>query len=290
MNRLWLFCIGCSIAVSTWAQPNTPAPNPTALSDEFDSAASLQNWRWAHDTDGWANHMQRAAVNANGQLEMEPGVTAWYAELNAPLLYKEVTGDFDVRARLRVDGLTGPVPTRLWSLAGLMVRAPRRTRATDWQPKEENWLFITTGVAYEAGKPVFETKSTTNSISNLKVRPARSGWLELRVVRSGPSFLLLYRFEGQDAWTLHERMHRVIMPRTLQVGLICYTDYLSAEQDAMQDYKKFNNTIYPGQPDLRLTVDYVRFAPSPLPGHHPFENPYTDYAYSNDQLLQQLGR
>jgi hypothetical protein len=54
-------------------------------------------------------------------------------------------------------------------LAGLFVHAPRELSATAWTPGRENGLFLSIGTASPAGEPHYETKSTTNSLSTLKI-------------------------------------------------------------------------------------------------------------------------
>jgi hypothetical protein len=120
--------------------------------------------------------LKRMAVDeASGELRLEPYTSGWYEDFHAPFLFREVTGDFVVTARLRADGLDGGVPGVPWSLAGLMVRAPRGVTPATWRPGGEGWLFLTTGVADAPGRPVFETKTTLDSRSTLRLHPARAG-------------------------------------------------------------------------------------------------------------------
>lgn len=54
--------------------------------------------------------------------------------------------------------------------------------------------------------------------------PAKSGWVELRIVRVGPSFILLSKYDG-EAWQVRERFHRSDLPRNVQVGFNVYTGW-----------------------------------------------------------------
>lgn len=230
------------------------------LSDEFKDPATLSRWSRHHQREGWPDTMKRIEIDPSGDgtLVMEPWTSGWYAEFHGPFLYKEVTGDFSVTTRLQARGKSSEIPSVQWSLAGLMVRKARTTGKADWKPGEENWLFLTTGIAEEPDKPVFESKTTVGSRSKLELNPARSGWLEMKIARKGPRFDLSYRYPGED-WVLHRTFDRPDLPRTVQVGLISYTDWYSAA-DLQRDPLRFNSTkITNGKPDLVVLVDYVRF-------------------------------
>jgi hypothetical protein len=69
--------------------------------------------------------------------------------------------------------------------------------AANWAPGGENWLFFSIGTSAPAGTPQFEIKTTTNSLSTLKILPSPTGWVELRVARHGELFTLLHRADGR---------------------------------------------------------------------------------------------
>ncbi|HEX2205496.1 MAG TPA: hypothetical protein VHG91_19450 [Longimicrobium sp.] len=269
--KLSLTAVALLAALPLGAQQRRMGPAPTAdlaaLSDEFDDPASLAAWTSHAKAEGWPEQAARVDVGRTerGALYLEPGTSGWYADFRAPFLFKEVTGDFDARTRIRAAGKASAVPTVTWSLAGLMVREPRRTTMESWAPNGENWLFITTGVAARPGEPLIETKTTVNSRSALDLHPVKAGWIELRVVRVGPEFILLFREDGARAWTVHERFHRPDLPPTVQVGINAYTGW-----DSMREYWNdpagYNRQALAGRDaDLAVTVDYVRFAPVRVP-------------------------
>jgi hypothetical protein len=249
----------------------TPAPSPAdddlvPLGDEFSGDAPDGRWRWFHEANGWPSMLRAADVGRTraGHLTLEPALSGWFADYHGPFLYQTVAGDFDVTARVRAGSAAAPgdsLPRSLWSLVGLMARAPRPVSPATWAPRAENWLFLTTGTAEAPGVPVFETKSTVNSGSNLKLRPGRSGWVELRLVRLRETFLLLSRLPG-ERWRVRERVLRRDLPGAVQVGVTAYSDGTSAPP-AMADPAAYN-TAAPaeraryGRPDLRAAVDYVR--------------------------------
>ena len=109
----------------------------TLLSDEFDDAHSVTNWQRIYQVEGWGNDaLQTFDINRlrPGRLTMIPHTSSWYAEWRGELTFKTVTGDFvittDVEPRNRTGN--GP-PVSQYSLAGIMVRAPRTmTSPAQW--------------------------------------------------------------------------------------------------------------------------------------------------------------
>ncbi len=231
-----------------------------ALSDEFDDAHTLGNWQDHAAVEGWPNWIETADVNTTsaGHLYLVPRSSGWYQDYRGVFLFKEVTGDFDVTTRIQATGKDTPIPQRPFSLSGLMVRAPRQVTMETWEPGHENWLFITTGYGDNAperkGKPQIETKTTKNSKSTLILRLSQTGWVDLRIVRVGTTFLMLYRWEGQS-WAISQRYERPDLPQTLQVGLNAYSSWSGSEDDALA----FNRTADPVLGDLVVRSDYVRF-------------------------------
>ncbi|MGZ8412583.1 MAG: hypothetical protein ACXW05_07605 [Gemmatirosa sp.] len=269
-----------------------------ALSDEFGDAATFRGpnarWRWFHEQNGWPTMLRRTpGVDAQrGSLYLEPASSGWFADYHAPLLYQDVVGDFDVTARVLATSAlhADSLPRALWSLVGLMARVPRPVTPDSWAPRGENWLFITTGTAEARGVPVIEVKSTVNSGSNLKLRPARAGWHELRIVRLRETFLLLSRAEG-EGWRLRERMMRRDLPYNMQVGLVAYSDGTSAPPE-WRDPRAHNTAdstarARVGAPDLGAHVDWVRFRrPPALRDVAP--DWLTDHAVSESTILRFL--
>ncbi len=230
----------------------------TKLSDEFNDPKSLSQWERFYQTEQWPDMMKRIEIK-DGMLIMEPNTCGWYADYHAPFIFKEVTGNFTAITRLKVSGLTSAVPKTTWSLSGIMIRAPRNITSKTWSANGENWMFLTTGFADDLKQPVFETKTTVNSKSKLKLHPNKLDWVSLKIDRKGGVFTLFYRYDEQDEWTQIETFVRNDLPQTLQVGLNAYTDFYSAGKELMSDYFKYNTTVVNyGKPDLRVKVDYFR--------------------------------
>ena len=253
-----------SQATTTSAATTPPSDDLTPLSDEFDQAGTLAQWKDLASVEGFPNTAARLDINTTspGQLYIEPYTSTWFEDYRGVFLYKEVTGDYMVTARVRASGKTGDTPTSAFSLSGLMSRAPRAITMESWTPHGENWLFIATG--YGNGGidgPQFETKTTTNSSSTLWLTRSRADWVNLRVLRVGEVFLMLYQFTG-GPWTLSRCFDRPDLPQTLQVGVHAYTDWNTITSRYPDDPAGFNRATLTGpdtHPDLIARDDYVRF-------------------------------
>jgi|SRR5215217_1082616 len=259
MKSLLIGLAGLLIAAPAALAQQTPSPAPPPidnLSDEFDKAGAPVGWSWFHEAEGFPNKVLSSGVK-DGVLTVVPNSSGWFEDYQAPYLFKTVSGNFDVRARIKVTGRAGEEPTATWSLAGIMVREPKTTKAADWKPRHENWLFLTTGIAQPLDQRVFETKTTTNSGSNLKLRHAQSGWVELRIVRLRGAFFLMTRYEGEE-WVIRDRFYRPQTPETLQVGLNVYSDGDTSGSE-FPDAASQNVRVINGKPDVILHADWIRF-------------------------------
>ena len=207
-----------------------------SLGDEFDGSASLSAWNVIQGdiSDGGASTF---GVH-DGALTIVSSHASWVNNSRAFYLWKRVEGDFTVTARVRADGLNGPVPNANWSLSGLLLRAP----VADGE--RENWIGWTVG--YVNGASVVERKTTRQSNSTLRLSLVPAGWIELRAVRIGPVFALLRRSPGKP-WVLQGSYTRRDLPDALQVGIDAQSGFDSAKAD------------------LRSRVDWIRFAETGIP-------------------------
>lgn len=299
---LLFLAVAMLAAQPAWAQVRMQAPPgatqpSSALNDEFDGDALSPDWKIFHAEHGWPDKIKAMDVGktTKGALHLEPYDSAWVRDLNAPYLYKTLIGDFDVRARVRAKSATGDIPAGTWSLGGLMARVPNGMTEANWQPHRENWHFITTGVGFEAGKPMTETKGTYNSYSSLKLRPYQSGWVELRLVRVGMALFALARPDDKSPWVVRDRFYRMEGSPFMQVGLIAYTTSANAKP-APENAAVMNREVQMDLPvDMALEVDWVRFAPSkPAPindwyGQVNGSNALTDPNLTEAEILAALG-
>ncbi len=239
------------------------------LSTGFDDASELADWS-QHAPEGFTPKWQPPRVE-NGTLVLRPKSSGWFEDNQAGHLYRQIAGDFIVTTRLQVKGTTAALPQTPFSLAGLFVRAPREVSAANWTPGQENWLFLSVGTAAPAGEPHYEIKTTTNSLSTLKILPSQSGWVELRIARHGELFTLLERPDGVDAWRVIDQMIRPDLPHVLNVGVTAYADYASVEP-IYPDYQRYNTQGAAAEnADLIALVDSITFR-RPATGRLPIAN------------------
>jgi hypothetical protein len=239
------------------AQQPTQKDDLRSLSTRFDRPETLQGWQ-EFQVQGWAPKWENPKVE-NRRLVLRPKSSGWFEDNTAGHLYREVKGDFIVSTRMKVEGTRSPVPQRSFSLAGLFIREPRTFTQATWTPKNENWLFFSTGTAFPAGRPQFEIKSTYNSLSTLKIADAKEGWIRLRIARSGELFTLLYQQEGAKQWQVLDQFIRPDLPETLQVGLTAYADWDSMAPD-YPNYQKYNEQGASTQnADLVAYVELIDF-------------------------------
>ena len=251
-----------------------------SLNDEFDDRSTLAHWKKLHEAEGWPDQIERLEI-VDGTLIFEPGKSGWFNDDYAPLIYKEVVGDFDVRMRVKASGKNGDVSQTKWSLGGLMIRQPKMHPSVKGQPRAENWLFLNFGVAEIVGKQVIESKYTLNSKSNLKLRDARSEWITLRAVRVGHAFITMYKYDDDKTWTVQDRYYIQQWSPVSQIGVNGYTASAG------------------GSNDMRLVIDYIHFGKPNMSfntgdGYKDWyanvaKNNLTDYSVSNEALLKMLG-
>ncbi|MEM9765736.1 MAG: hypothetical protein AAF968_25100 [Pseudomonadota bacterium] len=233
------------------------ADDLAALSTGFDEPAALAAWT-EHAPEGFTPKWQAPRID-DGHLVLEPISGGWFEELHGGHLYRTVEGDFIVTTRINVAGTEAALPQTLFSLAGLFVRAPRSFTAATWAPGRENWLFFSIGTSAPAGEPQFEIKTTMNSLSTLKIHPAPTGWVELRLARHGELFTLLHRADSATDWTVADQMIRPDLPQVLNVGLTAYADWGSVAP-IYPDMMRVNTEGTPeNNADLIARVDWIAF-------------------------------
>ena len=262
-----LVALPLALALAGVAAAQNPAvPSPTSdlayLSDEFDGSALDPKWVRFDKEFGWPDKLKSMDVGrtSSGALNLQPFDSAWVRDMQAPFLFQRINGDFDVRARVRVRSSKGPVAAGTWSLGGLMARVPNGLTEKTWEPRRENWHFITTGVGLEPGQPRIETKGTYNSYSSLKLRPVESGWVELRLVRIGMTLFALARTDPNGQWQVRDRFYRMEPSPFMQVGLIAYTTSPDTRQEP-ENAAVANRTVESMLPvDMLMDVDWVRYS------------------------------
>src|SRR5258708_5146904 len=166
------------------------ADDLSALSDEFNDAATLTRWQRVEVVEGWnADQLEKLDINTTraGRLFMMPYTSTWYADYRGELTFKTVTGDFVVTTDVEVTSRLGTgAPRSSYSLAGIMVRAPRTISPQTWHPGGENYVFLSLGAANTPGTFQNEVKTTLNTVSTLPITPAPGNPIHIHISPLGP--------------------------------------------------------------------------------------------------------
>jgi regulation of enolase protein 1 (concanavalin A-like superfamily) len=211
----------------------------SALSDEFDNAATLSEWRKALDTKNEEEFLAKIDINETsaGQLFVEPNKGTWYGTNTGHLSYKEITGNFVTTMRVKVTGKNSPVPTGEFDISGLMVRVPSQAESAAVAPSKENWEYLSTGGQH--GVRLIDYKTNVNGNFSYQTKPVNTEWMELRVARIENTVIKLYKEDGGQ-WQFISARLRSDFPDKLQVGLCLLTNIA-------------------GEADNLTFVDYIRF-------------------------------
>lgn len=246
------------LTLATLLTTTAPAFSAEAFRSDFSSSQELQSWQQLN-VKGWVEKFRKLEVK-EGSLIIEPKAAGWFEDMIGGHVYREVSGDFMITTRLNVTGTNSTLPQTEFSLAGLMVRAPRDLTAENWQRGKENWMFLSVGTATPAGTPQLEIKTTQNSQSVLKIMNDEPGPQELRIVRSTNIFYLLQRPVGGE-WKIVDEFIRPDLPQKLWVGVTAYADWGSSAKI----YPDFETNNVQGAPtdnaDLRAAFDFVDIKP-----------------------------
>jgi len=236
------------------ASPAQKDDDVASLSDEFESAASLKNWKNLSDAEGWPNRIDTMEATG-GNLSIVPRSGAWWAGYHGIYLFKEIKGDFAVTTRVKVTGRTTEEPSRIWTISGLLLRKAG-DRETARENLKENWIYVMTGRGPQTER-VIDAKSNLDSVNQWDITPAKAGWHELRLARLGPLFVALVRPEG-GAWEVRKRIVREDLPETLQAGINVTSDF---DVSRTMPASKYNAELVPESKIDGVTMfDYVRFA------------------------------
>ena len=228
-----ILCIYLSFSTMCFSQLST-------LSDEFNNSILDASWNLFQ-----TQYYQTPGPMNNGLMEMNlddvecSQTCVWFLARNAGLIYKEVTGDFDVVSAVFTKQKSNPSQDigDGTQLAGLIARDPASTTTG-----LEYYIFNVTGMRFNNAS--IELKSTTNDKSAIKAYTNNmlSGTsAEVRMVREGSVFSLYSRPIGGSTWLFRHSYTRTDLPATLQVGLIAY--------------------VYNSNPgNLLAQFDYIRFS------------------------------
>jgi hypothetical protein len=288
----------------------------SCLSSEFNDARDLDAFSRLWQSEHWPFdpvQFRDANVSLAGHATFVPYTSQWYQDYVGDLMYRRVEGDFVATLQVATYNRTGQLPPGAthggganteYSLAGLMVRAPKPTveaNNANWLVGFERYVFLSLGSASVTGAYQLEAKTTraalageTHSESDIQLFPITSASALLRTARIGPHVILLRQFPG-EGWVVQRRIFRPDFPASLQVGITVYTDWQIA---STCDYAFHNrNRILQSceavpqlaDPDLRAEFDFLRYARPQVPAALVGADLSNAGAVSDAQLLSFLG-
>jgi hypothetical protein len=199
------------------ATTTTTTSTTLPLDDTFDGVALDPSWTVLHAP-------VATLTVSGGQLHVEiDSQSNWFNNLESVLIYKQVTGDFDVHTTAYAVKTSNPAaqPDPQFRLGGLLARDPAST------PAASNFVHVALGAGSMAVPVASEDKTTTNSASTYTFHPIAATEGELRLTRVGNDFSMYYRPVGDPTWQLLGTHTRADLPATLQVGLMAYDNNAS---------------------------------------------------------------
>lgn len=188
-----------------------------ALSDDFESGALGAQWNLLNP------ELANISV-VSGRLRIEPTATGpaniWYQDEEGPLVYRAVTGDFTVTARVHAVTTVNPSqpPSQPYRLGGINVRHPTATG-----PGQKEYVHIAVGGGDALVPVAVEDKNTLASQSEFHFHPLPTAEAELRITRVGSLLTMSHRPLAGGAWTVLSAYDHPAMPATVHVGMMAYS-------------------------------------------------------------------
>ena len=159
-----------SSSTTTVASTSTTTSTTLPLGDTFDGVALDPSWSVLNpglvsiDVSGGRLHLEATMSGAG---------TTWYNDSEGPLVYRAVTGDFDVRTIIATEdpGSPGDPPPTQYRLAGLLARDPASA------PGSLDWVHVALGSgAPRRGRRTSTSRRPPPSAPGRRPRrPARTG-------------------------------------------------------------------------------------------------------------------
>ncbi len=291
VNKAWMIAVvgvlaGCGTAAPTKppadvagvltlaaATPPDPGGEVGGASTEFGAATDLSMWKRLSTTEKDVNRIAKLDVNktAKGSMYLEPRTSAWFDGFRGPFLYQDLAGDIVMHARVKVEGRRGAKPRRKFSLGGLMAREPN-TYASP------HWMAVATGTTDKSGQ--IEMKITRRGASEPQEVAVKSAWVDLVLARVGRLAVALYKEDGGE-WKVGSRWESEF-PEVMQWGISAYTDW-DSYNTLKRDATKANAKLVRGLPDVKMTVDFVRFLRPELPD---YADPLNTASVSDEVLIK----
>lgn len=191
--------------------------------DTFEGSSLSADWSILHGELGTVSVQ-------GGQCVLTPTVAGpaatWFNGDEGMFVYRTVSGDFTVHARVHASNLAGnaPPPTE-YRLGGLLVRQPGTSSGN------RSSAHVAVGAGTNGIPVAAEDKTTVGSVSDfvlypIPATPTAEG--ELRIRRRGNQISLHYRPIGSNTWQLLRVHDHPEFPSTLQVGMMAYSNNVPA--------------------------------------------------------------
>jgi hypothetical protein len=219
--------------VTTTTSTTTTTTMADVFSDTFDGPGLDPSW-------SILNPSQVTIDVSGGALNLEPTMTGagntWFDDSESGLVYKSVTGDFDISAILATEDSASPgdPPPTQYRLAGILARDPAGV------PGSRNSVHVALGAGSTIQGTSYEYKSTDESVSTWATTPTASPVGEVRLTRVGSTFEMFWRPDAVSLWTSIQSFGRPDLPATLQVGMMVYANEAPASIRASFDEIVFN--------------------------------------------------
>ncbi|MEM7604007.1 MAG: hypothetical protein AAF411_01520 [Myxococcota bacterium] len=182
--------------------------------DDFEDD-SLDDWLRLHVVEGRAAQYTLLDVNSTvpGALVIEPTRTpGWFENGDAPLIYREVNGNFAIEANVEAFAAGGVGrPSSNFNSVGVMVREPADPVSA------ENHVMVNLGRQNSSGIGS-ESKNTTDGRSRLTTAAGEAAGHVL-LCRVGPTLRTYVRYVGMP-WVLLQEYERPDLPDALQAGMV----------------------------------------------------------------------
>ncbi len=234
-NKIWVF--GVVLAASSGVALAKNDVDIKSLSDEFDDAKTMQNWK-VHNR----NHLKTFETK-DGKLILEPNAEvkriAWYMDDEGPLIYKSVTGNFVAEVKLKAGSIKeyDRAPYGSFNSAGMVIRDP----ASEY--KDQNWVMYNFGNQDMGFGREAKTTSDSDSYLSIDSAPSKFNSGKLRFCRVGSTFYLYHWMENEKEWIpeeASEEFERSDLPQTVDVGMIINASGKPKEIRAEFDYIRFS--------------------------------------------------
>ena len=256
------------------ATPPDPGGEVGGASTEFDAATDLSMWKKLSATEKDVDRIAKLDVDktAKGAMYLEPKTSAWFDGFRGPFVYQDLAGDIVMHAGSRSRARRAAVPRG---------SSPRRPDGQGAQTfAAPHWMAITTGTTDKAGQ-LEMTYTTEGQFSRPKESRSSPSWVDLVLARLGSVAVALYKEDG-GTWKIGNRWPSRTFPRCCSGGSAAYTDwdsYSTLKKNAAQG----NAKQVKGTPDLKMTVDFVRFLRPELPD---YADPLNTASVPDDVLIK----